>query len=344
MRLVVTGGAGFLAYHIANQLADRAQIHLLDIDKFHVEDYPAGVTWATCDVRDPAALERELKGADVIVHAAAGLPLWKAKDIVEINVEGTRNVLEAARKLGVPRVVHISSTAVYGVPEKHPLYESDPLVGVGPYGISKIAAEKVCEAYRKQGLVVCVIRPKTFVGTGRLGVFQILFDWVHDGKRIPFIGNGNNRYQLLEVSDLVNAIWLATTAPAHKVNDTYNVGGSDSESVNEYVGALCKFAGTGARIMHTPAAPVKLALSIFEAMHLSPLYKWVYGTADKDSFVSTDKIRSQLGWSYRFNNAEALINSYKWYLQHFREIETLTGVTHRVPWNQGILRVFKRWL
>ena len=80
MRLVVTGGAGFLAFHIANELADKAQIHLLDIDEFHASDYPAGVTWAKCDVRDKAALERELKGADVIVHAAAGLPLWKPKD------------------------------------------------------------------------------------------------------------------------------------------------------------------------------------------------------------------------------------------------------------------------
>ena len=77
---------------------------------------------------------------------------------------------------------------------------------------------------------------------------------------------------------------------------------------------------------------------------MSPLYKWVYGTADKDSFVSTEKIRKQLGWAYKFNNADALINSYKWYLQHFREVENQTGVTHRVPWNQGILKVFKRWL
>jgi nucleoside-diphosphate-sugar epimerase len=344
MRLVVTGGAGFLGYHIANELAGKAQIHLLDIDEFHASDYPDGVSWAKCDVRDKSALERELKGADVIIHAAAGLPLWKPRDIVEINEEGTRNVLETARRLGVPRVIHISSTAVYGIPLKHPLYETDPLIGVGPYGISKIAAEKICEAYRQQGLVVCVLRPKTFIGTGRLGVFQILYDWVHDGKRIPMIGNGQNRYQLMEVTDLVNAIWLGATVPADKANDTYNVGGSDSEKVIEYLGALCKFAGNGARPMATPAAPIKFALSVFEAIHMSPLYKWVYGTADKDSFVSTNKIRQQMGWAYKFNNADALINSYKWYLQHFREVESKTGVTHRVPWNQGILKVFKRWL
>ena len=344
MRFVVTGGAGFLGYHLANQLAERADIHLLDISEFHPEDYPKGVTWARCDVRDVASLERELAGADVVVHAAAGLPLWKPKDIREINVQGTRNVLAVCQRIGAPRVVHISSTAVYGVPEHHPLYETDALVGVGPYGESKIEAEKVCEEYRRKGLVVCVVRPKTFVGTGRLGVFQILFDWVHDGKRIPMLGNGNNRYQLLEVTDLVNAIWLAATATPDKANDTFNVGGDDSQTVRQYLGELCRFAGNGARVFATPAAPLKLALAVFEALHISPLYKWVYGTADKDSFVSTEKIRERLGWQWTFNNADALIHAYQWYLQHHREVEGQSGVTHRVPWNQGILKVFKRWL
>jgi len=244
MKLVVTGGAGFLGYHIANQLADKAQVHLLDIAEFHPEDYPKGVTWAHGDVRDVAALERELKDADVVVHAAAGLPLWKPKDIREINGQGTRNVLDVCKRIGVPRVVHISSTAVYGVPDHHPLFEHDKLIGVGPYGESKIEAEGICEQYRKQGLVVCVLRPKTFIGTGRLGVFQILYDWVHNGKRIPMIGNGNNRYQLLEVTDLVNAIWLAATAPIAKANDTFNVGGDDSQTVRQYLGELCAFGAS----------------------------------------------------------------------------------------------------
>ncbi|MBI1802132.1 MAG: NAD(P)-dependent oxidoreductase [Chloroflexi bacterium] len=344
MRIVVTGGAGFLGYHIANQLAGRAQIHLLDIDTFHPEDYPAGVSWAHTDVRNPALVEQGLRGADVVVHAAAGLPLWKPQDIREININGARNVLEAAKRLGIPRVVHISSTAVYGVPEKHPLYETDPMIGVGPYGISKIEAEKVCGEYRAQGLIVPILRPKTFVGTGRLGVFQILFDWVYNGKRIPVIGNGRNRYQLLEVSDLVEAIWLAATAPPDKANDTFNVGAKRLETVNECVGALCEFAGNGARVLPTPAGPIKFALSVFEALGISPLYKWVYGTADKDSFVSIEKIENQLGWEPKFSNSEALIKAYRWYLEHHREVENQTGVTHRVPWNQGILKVFKRWL
>src|SRR5439155_414280 len=91
-------------------------------------------------------------------------------------------VLRAARVAGVERVVYISSTAVYGVPEKHPIEEDDPLIGVGPYGESKIVAERICLETRADGYCVPVLRPKTFVGRGRLGVFQILYDWVHDGK------------------------------------------------------------------------------------------------------------------------------------------------------------------
>ena len=96
--------------------------------------------------------------------------------------------------------------------------------GVGPYGESKVQAERVCESFRNAGMCVPIVRPKTFIGTGRLGVFQILYDWIKDGKPIPIIGDGTNRYQLLEVEDLVDAIFLLATAPQEKVNDTFNVG------------------------------------------------------------------------------------------------------------------------
>ena len=83
---------------------------------------------------------------------------------------------------------------------------------------------------------------------------------------------------------------------------------------------------------------------LFEKLNISPLYKWVYGTADKDSFVSTDKITSTLGWIPQYSNQEALIESYKWYLENKPSLKESTGVTHRTPWKQGILNVFKKFL
>ncbi len=344
MKIAITGGAGFLGYHLARGLGGEHELTLLDIAPFDPAEYPGGVRCENADVRDEAALNRLFAGQDVIIHGAAALPLWKKRDIRAINVRGTVNVLDAARKNGVERVVYISSTAVYGVPKKHPLEETDPVHGVGPYGESKIAAERLCMGAREKGLCVPIIRPKTFIGTGRLGVFQILYDWVQSGKRIPIIGSGHNRYQLLEVDDLVEAIRLAATAPAAQANDTFNVAASRFGTVREDVGALCGYAGTGARVMPTPAWLVKPALQLFEALGLSPLYKWVYGTADKDSYASTARIEAALGWQARYSNAEALIRSYQWYLDHIGEIAQGTGVTHRIAWDQGILKVFKGWL
>lgn len=239
----------------------------------------------------------------------------------------------------------ISSTAVYGVPDKHPLVETDPVDGVGAYGESKIAGEQVCAEFREAGMCIPVIRPKTFIGTARLGVFQILYDWVDSGKRIPIIGKGDNLYQLLEVTDLIEAIALAASAPAEVANDIFNVGAQRFEKVKSDVGALCNFAGNGARVMPTPASIVKPALALFEFLKISPLYKWVYGTADKDSFVSTKKIEEKLGWKSKFSNEDALITSHKWYLEHKDElVHVKGGVTHRVGWDQGILKFFKRFM
>ena len=340
MRILITGGAGFLGYHLASLCAQRgAAPVIVDVAEADPQEYPPGTEFQRGDVRDAGVVARALKlpaagePVQAVVHAAAALPLWKPADIRSTNIVGTRTVLEQARRAGVDRVVFISSTAVYGVPEKHPLVEEDPLVGVGPYGESKIAAERVCTEFRAQGYCVPVLRPKTFLGTGRLGVFQILYDWVHDGKRIPVLGPGNNRYQLLEVDDLCDAIWRAATAPAAVANGVFNVGATRFGTVRQDVGALCAFARSGARVFPVPAGPAKLALRALEAVNLSPLYRWVYGTADKDSFVSTERIQRALGWQPRYSNAEALIRAYEWYLAHREALGSGTGVTHRVAWD-----------
>ena len=345
--IAVTGGAGFLGFHLANHLAEKGERSaMLDIAPCAEADYPQGTVFVQADVRDREGLVRVLGelGPTCVVHGAAALPLWKRADILATNVDGTHNVLVAAQELGIPRVVQISSTAVYGIPKVHPLGEDHAMVGVGPYGESKVQAERACLRFREAGLAVPIVRPKTFIGTGRLGVFQILYDWVESGCRIPVIGDGTNRYQLLEVEDLCEAIWLCICGPEERCNDTFNVGAEDFRTVAEDVGALCEYAGTGARVMPTLPWVVKPILALAEALKLSPLYKWVYGTADTDSYVSVAKIKQCLGWSARYSNSDALIRSYQWYLDHKQEIGHGTGITHRVAWNQGILRVFKKLL
>lgn len=346
-KVVVTGGAGFLGYHIAlriNEITDYANSVFFDIAEFPEGEYNSEIKCIYGDVRKPEMMKEILKDAQVVIHCAAALPLWKKKDIMETNVEGMRIVCENALQNKVERLIFISSTAVYGVPDVHPIYENHERIGVGAYGQSKILAEDICDEYRKKGLPVCIIRPKSFIGTARLGVFQILYDWVESGVRIPIIGNGKNLYQLFEVEDLVDAIFLAATLPIEKINDTFNVGAKKFRTVMEDVTSLCEYAKSGSKVMTTPSWLIKPILRIFEILNISPLYKWIYGTADKDSYVSIDKAEQVLGWQPKYSNSEALIRSYQWYLANKHTIAEGTGVTHRIAWSQGILKLFKKIL
>jgi nucleoside-diphosphate-sugar epimerase len=107
----------------------------------------------------------------------------------------------------VDRVIHVSSTAVYGVPDHHPLFETDPLIGVGPYGEAKIAAEQLCVEFRQKGLCIPILRPKSFVGPERLGVFALLFDWAPDDNAVDMQagarlhGKGQRVAHVVEILD-----------------------------------------------------------------------------------------------------------------------------------------------
>ncbi len=345
--LLITGGAGFFGYHLCKRFSKLFdKIIIIDIIPFNKEEYDENIIYFRLDIRDKKGVEDLIKKEkpDFVIHSAAALPLYKAKIIKQINVGGTKNILESSFNNNVKRVIFISSTAVYGIQEKHPLYEDDALIEKGPYGKTKIIAEKICEKYRKKGLCVPILRPKTFIGTNRLGIFQILYDWVENGKKIPILGNGKNKYQLLEVEDLADAVYLTLTKSIDKVNDTFNVGAIEFRTVYEDVSALCKFANSGTRVMKTPASLAIFFLRIFEILKLSPLYKWVYRTASKDSFVSVEKLQKQLNWIPNYSNSDALIRSYNWYLEHKNEIKKGTGVTHTMAWSQGILGLFKRFL
>ncbi len=343
-RIAITGAAGFLGYHLVHFLEKQGtNLNLIDIAEFPPQEYQGPYNFFKTDIREYKKLLESIKGCDYVIHAAAALPLATKSDIYSTNIDGTENVLKASMQSGVKRVVYISSTAVYGVPEKHPIEESDARVGVGPYGESKIAAEDHCFAYMKKGLGVTIIRPKTFVGTGRLGVFEILFDWIHDGKKIPVIGTGKNRYQLLEVEDLVEAVSKVLEIDNNNLNDAYNIGAESFMTVKEDLEAVFKFAQSGSKIFPTPAWPIKKALYIFEKLGLSPLSQWVYETADRDSFVSIEKLKKAISWQPKYSNSEAIIHAYEWYLKHYEEIKSRkAGTTHTVGWKQGILGLFKK--
>ena len=344
MKVLVTGGSGFLGINLIRYLRTKGvdEIRVLDIADF---DYPEQsepwLKFLKGDVRDVAAVERSVEGCDVVVHCAAALPLDSEEDIYTTEVDGCRNVLAACRKFGCDRMIQISSTAVYGVPKKHPIYETDPIVGVGPYGHAKIEAEEICRAAIKEGYCVSIIRPKSFIGPERLGVFALFYDWAYTGHGFPMIGSGQNRYQLMDVEDLCGAIWSAMTYPKDVVATEFNIGAKDFTTMKEDYQAVLDRAGHGKKIRGMPVKPLILILRILEKLHLSPLYPWVYETASTDSFVSIEKAEKLLDYKPKYSNKDALVRNYDWYVAHLSEFAGKSGVSHRVPWKQGLLAVAK---
>ena len=339
-RYLITGGAGFLGINLVRYLLDRGH-EVVSID-FAPFDYPEEdqINAILGDIRDRDAVEKSMEGVDVVVHTAAALPLYPPEEIYSTDIEGTRIVLETALKHGVERFIQISSTAVYGIPDHHPLYETDQLIGVGPYGEAKIEAEKTCESFRDR-MCVPIIRPKSFVGPERLGVFALFYDWAKDGKNFPVLGSGNNAYQLMDVEDLCDAIYLCATLDKDKVNDTFNTGAQEYTTFREDYQAVLDYAGFGKKIIGLPAEPAIWTLRFLEKLGISPLYKWVYETANKDSFVSIEKAQDVLGWDPKYSNKEAMIRNYQWYLDNLQNFENQSGVSHRVPWSQGALKLAK---
>jgi nucleoside-diphosphate-sugar epimerase len=338
---LITGGAGFLGINLTRYLLGKGhQVVVLDIADF---DYPERdrVKIVKGDIRDRSSVDRAMEGVQIVVHTAAALPLYTPADILSTDIDGTRNVLQSALEHKVERMIHISSTAVYGIPDHHPLLEDDRLDGVGPYGQAKVQAEQLCLDYRKQGMCVPILRPKSFVGRERLGIFALLYDWAKDGKGFPIPGNGKNRYQLLDVEDLCEAIYLAATIDPARANDTFNIGAKEYTTIREDYQAVLDRAGFGKKIVPIPAGPAILALRILEALRLSPVYKWAYGTITTDSFVSIEKAERQLGYAPKYSNKDALVRNYDWYVANLAQFEHASGVSHRVPWKQGILKLAK---
>ncbi|KPL78827.1 epimerase [Ornatilinea apprima] len=342
MKIYITGISGFLSINLVRYLLAQGYEDISGIDLVDFT-YPERdqITFLQGDIRDREAVKRSMQGADIVIHTAAALPLYTPEEIYSTDVEGTRILFEQALEYGVKRFIHISSTAVYGVPDHHPLYETDKMIGVGPYGEAKVKAEEICHEFRDKGMCVPVLRPKSFVGPERLGVFAIFYEWASEGRHFPMIGSGNNRYQLLDVEDLCRAIHACITLDADAVNDTFNIGAARYTTMKQDYQAVLDAAGFGKRIIPFPVGPVILALKVLEAMKLSPLYPWIYETASKDSFVSIEKAQKVLGFDPQYSNQEAMLRNYQWYLENKDGFTEGEGVTHRVPWKQQALKLFK---
>jgi nucleoside-diphosphate-sugar epimerase len=270
------------------------------------------------------------------------LPISRAgREFDEVNVAGTRNVLQAALESRVRKVLNVSTSAVYGIPRSVPIDEQTPLTPLGEYGFAKYAAEQLCRAFRDQhDLDVSIVRPRTLVGAGRLGIFGILFDWIRRGKRVYVIGDGDNLFQMLSARDMAEACCLMTTRPCR--NEDFNLGAKEFGTVSQDLEALIAHAGTRARVQPVNALLVRTVLGTLDKLRLSPLVDWHYKTPHKPFYFDIAKAQNLLGWTPRDSNVDMFRDTYDWYLANREKLEGQVGTTHRKSVKQGLLKVL-RW-
>lgn len=341
--VLVTGGAGFLGVHLARRLLkDGFSVTLFDITPLDAKDLIGKVAVILGDIRSLKTVKKAFKNQDYIVHAAAALPILQSKkEIFSINIAGTKNVLTAALENKVKRLVFISSTAVYGVPKHLPEKEDSPIDPIGFYGQSKVEAENLCLSFYKKGLSVNIIRPKTFLGPERLGVFQLWFEAIYSGKKVFLLGNGNNPYELLAVSDLTDAIEKSLKSEVD--GEIFNIGAKKFGTWKSDLGSLIKYAKSESKIFGFPVLPSQFILGVLETLHLSPIAAWHYKTIAVPSYVSIEKAEKLLKWHPKKSNRDLLLENYKWYERHRDEVLGKTGTGHRVGWNFGVLNLVKRF-
>lgn len=342
-RTLVTGGSGYFGAVLLRKLADRGE-RVRNFDLNPLGDPDPRVETILGDIRDASVVRNACRGVEVVFHNVAQVPLAKDRDLFwSVNRDGTKCLLEACLTEPVRKVVVTSSSAVFGAPKSNPVTETTATVPGEDYGRAKLDAERLCTEFSQRGLDVTIIRPRTIVGNGRLGIFQILFEWIRQGKNIPVLGDGSNRYQFVHADDLAEACLLAAARPGPSV---YNCGAGRFGTMRETIEAVCHHAATGSRVVGLPMAPAVAVMKLTSALGLSPLgpyHALMYG---RSMYFDITKARSELGWSPRFSNEEMMIESYDWYLQHRDQVQTDRSARsrHRSPLRQGVLNVVSRLL
>jgi nucleoside-diphosphate-sugar epimerase len=340
MKHLVTGGSGFLGNLIARRLLGRGeQVKVLDI--WEDPSRPREIEFIHCDICDTEGVRRAMQGIDVVHHNAALVPLTKAGPrFWQVNVEGSRIAAKEAAAAGVRAFIHMSSSAIFGVPEQCPIIDATPLKPAEIYGRAKLAGEQaVRDICANAGTPLIVIRPRTILGEGRLGIFQILFEWIREGRNVYVIGPGDVPFQFVHAHDLIDAYMLALD---HAQPGTYNVGTDRFGTVRQGLERLVEYAHSSSKVKSLPSAVTIQSLRLLDALGLSPLAPWHYLTYHKPFYFDISRLQA-LGWKPRYSNDEMFRESYDWFVANYDRLAAQkAGSPHRRPVREGLLWLIRK--
>lgn len=322
----VTGANGFTGSALANALARRGHVvhalvretsDLALLDQAFVDSGRILLHYG--DVRDANSVEAAMRDASFVYHIAALYRVAKHPDQTywDVNVDGTRHVLEAARKLGVKRTLHCSTIGVHGGVNEIPANEDSPYAPSDIYQVTKLEGEKLAQQAMADGQPVTIVRPAGIYGPGDLR-FLKLFSMVKSGKFVMF-GGGETYMHMVYVDDLVDGMILACEGDAG-CGQTMILAGEEYVTLNELVKLVAAATGSSNRVWRLPLWPLMSAATLCEFACKPfgiepPLHRRRAAFFTKDRAFSIARAKAKIGYQPKVSLADGLHRTAKWYVE-----------------------------
>ncbi|MER8594242.1 NAD(P)-dependent oxidoreductase [Mesorhizobium sp. M1182] len=305
---------------MASALARRGEkVVIFDLDEPLATNN--SVAFVRGDVRQHRDLRKlHLQRDDVVYHLAArqfhrGVPHRNRDEwFADVNVNGTRCLLDAISAGSTQRLVFFSTDMTYGKPDHTPVNPTDMQRPIGPYGRSKVGAERLLmQACREFGLHATIFRPRLIAGAGRLGILTKLFRLIRAGLPIPLIGTGKNRYQMIAVEDCVSAALAAVERNCPL--GPFHLGSCEPPTVKELLRELVRRASSRSILLPIPAVILKPALSLLDRAALTLLYPEQFAIANIDYVLNTGGTTEYLGWTASKSDMDIIFEAYTGFLK-----------------------------
>ncbi len=296
------------------------------------------------DINDNALMEQIFTKYPIkaVFHCAALLAHVK-KDLPRLNranIDGTRKVRDFCLRFGVQKLIFISSNCLWAKNFEYPVTEAEPPAPIEIYGKSKLAGEQILLSQPDQ-LTTIIFRCPTIMDEGRLGLLAILYEFIAEERKIPIVGNGNNRYQFIYAQDLARACELALN---YKQCEIFNIGADQTQTFNQVYQYVIDHSGSHSTLLHLPRAPMLLAMRLCFWLGLSPLGPYQYKMISSSFVFDTTKIKTKLGFTPTLRNEEMLLRAYQYFIAHRQEIMQRKNVSaHNSAAKMGAIRLLK-WL
>jgi|TARA_Y100000310_G_scaffold82857_1_gene79463 dihydroflavonol-4-reductase len=309
--VLVTGGSGFLGTELVKELLKQGR----KVKVYDIKDCKnKNVDFIKEDIRNLDKLMNTSKNIDVMYHLASPIPQSKidSKEYKEVIVDGTENVLKVCKKNKI-KMIHVSSSGIYGSDREGIVKEDAQKKPIGDYGNGKWNAELKCNEYTKKGVKLVIVRPMAIIGPGVYGVFKKFIGFVHKNYPLVTFGDGNNKIQLVSLSDTVDALLLAEKYG--KDGEAFNLGSDDIPTVKGEFKALIEYANSRSIILSIPSNLAKIIFKILYIIKVSPLAPEHYYMLDKNSILDNTKAKKILKWKPKKNNIKMMEETYDWYVK-----------------------------